>query len=252
MPFGHPAPASPASWLGHHDSGFRRLCVPRASFESRGLGPRRRAPLPRGARFLNLDVVRGLLQPVRRADTPAEPSILARERGFRPTTRRHTRYRLRWPRRCVAAPGAGEPRSARDGFHRLGPLAWRTRSRAEALEPRRTRSSTRACVPLLVAPRAPGSPARLTSRPGRPEGSSDRPRSFLNTPSRKDAPSRESRCLPSQRSPCAIEDCSSRAPGPELPHAASFEALLRSSRAFCDRSPCPLLTKKARLAARLV
>jgi len=201
------------------------------SFESRELGPRPPAPLPQGARFLNLDVVRGLLQPCStRGHTHRAVDPRARVR-LSPHCSPAYEIPAALAHRCVTAPRAGEPRSAHDGFHRHAPLAWKTDHGSK-----RSRQGARALDeivrPLLVAPRAPGSPARLASRPGRPSGSSDGPRLFLDTASRKAAPSRESRCLPSRRNPCAIENCSSRTPGPEPPYAASCEALPGSSRAF--------------------
>jgi hypothetical protein len=64
---------------------------------------------------------------------------------------------------------------------------------------------------LLVGPRAPGSPARLTPRPGRPGDSAHRPRLFLDDTSRKVTPSRESRCLLSRQNPYASEGLLPRA-----------------------------------------
>jgi hypothetical protein len=64
---------------------------------------------------------------------------------------------------------------------------------------------------LLVEPRAPGSPVRLTTWPGRPGGSAHRPRLFSDATSRKVAPSRESRCLLSRQSPYTSEGLLPRA-----------------------------------------
>jgi hypothetical protein len=67
------------------------------------------------------DAARRLLQPDRRAGTPYELSIpRARVELLRAPLLAGTRgCRLRWLPRCVAAPGAGEPRSARGGLRSL-------------------------------------------------------------------------------------------------------------------------------------
>jgi len=84
---------SPAPWLCCPD---HRLSPPlqparRPCDHLAGLGPRPRAPLPAGNASRGLGVVRRLLQPLRHAGTPCEPSFLAREWDLRPATRRHRR-----------------------------------------------------------------------------------------------------------------------------------------------------------------
>jgi len=84
----------------------------------------------------------------RRAGTPDERSILAREWGFRPATRRHQPMPVASVSRCVAAPETCEPRSVRDGSsHAAFHLRGRDRPWAEAPEQRRTRvlGRIRAC-----------------------------------------------------------------------------------------------------------
>jgi len=186
---------------------------PRSSCENRGAWVPVHAPPCQGkSRFS---------EPRRRSPTSAtnstrghtlEPSILAREQGF------HLAAGARSPSEgregdagCVGFMGALphlEPAS-RDlhapaftvAFH----LRGRSSSRAGALEEGERALLTIARA-LLVEPRAPGSPARLTTWPGRPGSSSHRSRLFLNATSRKVAPSRESRCLPSQQNPYASEE----------------------------------------------
>jgi len=151
-----------------------------------------------GRASLNLGVVRRLLQPIRRADTPDEPSTLAREWGFRPAARRHQGAG------CVGLIGALPHRGPasrdllRSGFHRRVPLARTEQVTGRSTRGRRARALDEVARALLVGPRAPGSPVRLTTRPGRPGSSAHRPRLFLDATSRKVAPSRESRCLPSR------------------------------------------------------
>lgn len=84
--------------------------APRCQREARFYEPRRCLPI--SATFH------------RRAGTPDERSILAREWGFRPATRRHQPMPVALVPRCVAAPGTCEPRSVRAGFRRRVPLAW--------------------------------------------------------------------------------------------------------------------------------
>jgi len=82
-------------------------------------GPRSRFSLPTRPRFFwTWDAARRLLQPDRRAGTPYELSIpRARVELSRAPLLAGTRgRRLRWLPRCVAAPGAGESRSACDGL----------------------------------------------------------------------------------------------------------------------------------------
>jgi len=153
--------------------------------------------LARGGRAsLNLGVVRRLLQPN--------------------STRGHTRRAVD-PRARVRLSPRYPPASIGAGC--VGPsVRCHTASLRAAICTRRLSPSCSTCVDeasrgpkrsskgalareelaraLLVALRAPGSPARFTTRPGRPGDSSHRPRLFLNTASRKAALSRESGCLP--------------------------------------------------------
>jgi len=199
---------APAPWLCHHGTGCRRLCYPLAPLRAPwSLGSRPRAPLPREARFS---------EPRRRSPTSA---TLFDARTRRRAVDPRTRVRLS-PRYLPAAAseesGAGcvgfvdalpHPEPASRNLHTAAftvvfHLRGRSRSRAGALEEGERALFTIARA-LLAEPRAPGSPARLATWPGRPDGSSYRPRLFLNATSRKVAPSRESRCLPSRENPYA-------------------------------------------------
>lgn len=90
-PLERPAPAFP------HTAALPLRCSlsspfhPHRSFRSPcGLGPRSRAPLPAGVRFSEpLASLADFCNLKRRAGTPDERSILARERGFRPAAPRH-------------------------------------------------------------------------------------------------------------------------------------------------------------------
>jgi len=105
---------------------------------------------------------------------------------------------------CVAAPETCEPRSVRDGsshaaFHSRG----RDRPWAEEPEQRRARVLGRFARALLVAPRAPVSPARRAVRSGVPRSASLRPRSPLDAAPRRATPAKGSGCLLPRRNPYA-------------------------------------------------
>jgi len=211
----------------------------------RSLGPRPRAPLPRESRFSG---------PRRRSPTSAtdstrghtlEPSILAREQGF------HLAAGARSPSEgrqgnagCVGFLGALphlEPASRSlhaPAFTVAFHLRGRSRSRAGALETGERALLTIARA-LLVDPRAPGSPARLTTWPGRPGSSSHRPRLFLNATSRKVAPSRESRCLPSQQNPYASEGLLPPARLDRCPSRCLGGGVAREQACLCYYRPVP-------------
>jgi len=158
---------TPAPWLCHHGTGCRRLCYPGSSCEHHGLGSPSTRPVATGPASLNLGVVRRLLQPN--------------------STRGHTLRAVDPASRNLHTPAFTV------AFH----LRGQGRSRAGALE-KGERALLTIARALLVEPRASGSPVRLSSRPGRPGSSAHRPRLFLDATSRKVAPSRESRCLPSR------------------------------------------------------
>jgi hypothetical protein len=133
----HPATPSRASGsglprplqLGRRRGGSRRLCFRRVSLRSpAGAWPPSTRPVATGNRAsLSLDAVRRLLQPIRCAGTPVEPSILAREWDFRPAARRHQPMPVASasPERCrtggLASRNLHEPACAQ-----LVPLAWTT------------------------------------------------------------------------------------------------------------------------------
>jgi len=198
---------SPAPRLGHRSAGCRRFCTPssllaetvRAGFLStRSVANGRRASL-------NLDVVRRLLQPITTRGHTREPSILAREWGFRPATRRHQPMPVALARamrcrtvglasRVLRAPAFRTSRSACAEEAGHGP------GHSSEGEPRALDDVARA---LLVASRAPGSPVRFFAGSGRPGVPSHRPRTSLDAFPRRTAPSKSSRCLWKRRNPYA-------------------------------------------------
>jgi hypothetical protein len=132
----------------------------------------------------------------RRAGTPDERSILAREWSFRPATRRHQPMpvALISTVRCRTGNLRATVRSRRlshVAFH----LRGRDRLWAEAPEQRQTRGLGRFARALLVALRAPGSPARLVVRSGVPLASSLRPRSLSDASPRRATPLKRPRCF---------------------------------------------------------
>jgi hypothetical protein len=173
--------------------------------DSRGPGPRPRAPLPTGdtllwtsaslADFCNLK---------QRAGTPNERSILAREWSFRSATRRHQPMpvalaRDTLPHREPASLDLHAPACAR-----RVPLAWTGQIEGRSVRVKASRALLDDVArALLVAPRAPGSPVRLVMRSGGPRHSSRRPRSLFDASPRRGTPSKEPGCLLPRRNPYA-------------------------------------------------
>jgi len=159
--------------------------------------------LPAGRASLNLGAVRRLLQPMSTRGHTQRAVVL------------RTRVRLS-PRYSPAPTDAGcvgpaaryRDRSLRTAhctlrlshgaFHLRGRVSCTGRSARAKTVARALDEVARA---LLVTLRTPGSPIRRALRPGKPGGSSHRPRSFLDTTSRKVAPSRRSGCLLPRRNP---------------------------------------------------
>ena len=121
----------PALRLGHRTAGFRRLFT---CSSSPGMSERARPPFTRtvangGRAYPGLSTsLADFCNLSRRAGTPFERPILARERSFRPAARRHQPMPVALATRCVAASRTSEPRSARDGLRRRVPLAWTSRT----------------------------------------------------------------------------------------------------------------------------
>jgi len=80
-------------------------------------------------------------------------------------------------------------------FARRVPLAWTRQTVGRSTRAKATRVLGRFARALLVALRAPVSPARLVVRSGVPLDSSLRPRSPLDAAPRRATPSKRSRCL---------------------------------------------------------
>jgi len=198
--------SSPASRLGHRDSGSRRLFTPREPLRTlEGPGPRPRAPLPTGdtllwtsaslADFCNLK---------QRAGTPNERSILAREWSFRPATRRHQPMPVALARDTLPHRGPASLDLHAPACARRVPLAWTGQIEGRSVRVKANRALLDDVArALLVAPRAPGSPARLVMRPGGPRHSSDRPRLLFDASPRRATPSKEPGCLLPHRNPYA-------------------------------------------------
>lgn len=157
---------TPALWLCHHGTGYRRLCCALSLLRaSRCLGPRPRAPLPREARFS---------EPRRRPPTSATEF----DARTHPTSRRSSHASEAFASLtastsdagCVGLPGAlphREPASRNlptPGFTVAFHLRGRRRSRAGALEERRTRALDDSACPSSRSPGHPGH--RLDSPPG--------------------------------------------------------------------------------------
>jgi hypothetical protein len=189
-PFGRPARAwaGPAVWPPRcrSSTSFRPR---RSAGDRRGPGPRPRAPLPAGVTLLWTSTsLADFCNLIRRAGTPDERSILAREWGFRPAARRHQPMPVAsaWTmRRRIAGLRAATctRRLARVVLH----LRGRGRSRAKASERRRAaRRRTTLRVPsswrfghpghrddssrgleILVTPRTGRDPPRMPPREGR-------------------------------------------------------------------------------------
>lgn len=178
----------PGTRFGHRGTVRRRLSPARTLSDPRGPGSRARAPAANGKRASwSLGVARRLLQP--HYDARAHPTSVRSSHAsgaFAPLLAGTNGCRLRWPPRCVAAPRACEPRSARDGFRT--PRSTRvdgTESRAGALERRRAarvgtrvpsswrsghpghRSESPRALERLVARRTGRDPPRMLPREGR-------------------------------------------------------------------------------------
>jgi len=198
--------SSPASRLGHRDSGSRHLFTLREPLRTlEGPGPRPRAPLPTGdtllwtsaslADFCNLK---------QRAGTPNERSILAREWSFRPATRRHQPMPVALARDTLPHRGPASLDLHAPACARRVPLAWTGQIEGRSVRVKANRALLDDVArALLVAPRAPGSPARLVMRPGGPRHSSDRPRLLFDASPRRATPSKEPGCLLPHRNPYA-------------------------------------------------
>lgn len=208
--------------------------------KSQGLGPRPRTPLPLEHASLSSTPSADFCNRIRRADTPYELSIPTREQGFHPAARRHWKVPVALASWCVAAPGAGGPRSAP---RRLSP------PRSTCVDgavhgPELSSKGGRTLLTMCVYPSrgAPGTRVASSNRarPGEPDVSSHRPRLFWDATSRKAAASRESRCLPSRQNPYVSEGLLPRARldrgSVTLP---PVEALLGSSRAFVTACVVP-------------
>jgi hypothetical protein len=160
---------SPASRLGHRDSGSRRLFTPQEPLRTpEGPGPRPRAPLPTGdtllwtsaslADFCNLK---------QRAGTPNERSILAREWSFRPAARRHQPMPVALARDTLPHRGPASLELHAPACARRVPLAWTGQLEGRSVRVKASRALLDDVArALLVALRAPGSPVRLATRPG--------------------------------------------------------------------------------------
>jgi len=150
--------SSPVSRLGHRDSGSRRLFTPgRPLRSSRRPGPRPRAPLPTGvtllwtsaspADFCNLK---------QRAGTPNERSILAREWGFRPATRRHQPMPVALALDTLPHRGPASLELHAPACARRVPLAWTRQIEGRSVRVKASRALLDDVArALLVAPRAP-------------------------------------------------------------------------------------------------
>jgi hypothetical protein len=198
--------SSPASRLGHRDSGSRRLFTPREPLRTlEGPGPRPRAPLPTGdtllwtsaslADFCNLK---------QRAGTPNERSILTREWSFRPAARRHQPMPVALARDTLPHRGPASLELHAPACARRVPLAWTGQIEGRSVRVKASRALLDDVArALLVALRAPGSPVRLAMRPGGPRRSSRRPRLLFDASPRRATPSKEPGCLLPHRNPYA-------------------------------------------------
>jgi len=119
----------------------------------------RSAPLEASASFVDF------CNRFRHAGTPSEPSFLAREWELSfPLLAGIDRCRLRWPDRCVAAAGAGEPRSAAcllsRGTARLRGMANHGPERSREGRPRALDECARALLVIAPSTRVTGSNCR--------------------------------------------------------------------------------------------
>jgi hypothetical protein len=163
---------SPGSRFGHRMPGSRRLFTPGCPCEHPRAGLPSTCPVANGNHASSsLGAACRLLQPEYDARAhPIELSTLAREWSFRSATRRHQPMpvALASAMRCRT-----EGLRATTCTHRLACDAFRLRGRdkswAEALEQRRFCALLDDVAhALLVAPRAPGSPARSVAEVGGP------------------------------------------------------------------------------------
>jgi len=197
---------APASRLGHRDAGCRRLFPARILRMRTDSVPVHAPRCQRESRFLWTSAsLADFCNLKRRAGTPDESSILARERGFRSAAHRHQPM-------PIALASAMRCRIGGPASHNLHATARRT-PRSTCVDranrgPKRSSKGERAFLndiarALLVALRAPGSPARFVTKSGTLHGSSFRPRSTSDVAPRRAPPSGESRCLLPRRNPYA-------------------------------------------------
>lgn len=109
----------PAPRLGHRGAGRRRLYTPGPPLAELpgSLVPVHAPVCQRDRVSLNLSVVRRLLQPMStRGHTRTSCLSSHASEAFAPLLAGTNRCQLRWPFPCVAAWGAGEPRTANPGF----------------------------------------------------------------------------------------------------------------------------------------
>jgi len=144
---------SRAPRLSHRVARSRRLCTPASPFGNlaRAGPPSTWSRCQRGSRFSRPRS--SLADFCNRYDARAHPSSCQSSHAsgaFAPLLAGTNRCRLRWPLRCVATPGACEPRLAHAGFHSDAfRLRGRGESRAEAFE---QRPGSRALVTMSRVP----------------------------------------------------------------------------------------------------
>jgi hypothetical protein len=139
-----------------------------------------------------------------RAGTPNERSILAREWSFRPATRRHQPMPVALARDTLPHRGPASLDLHAPACARRVPLAWTGQIEGRGVRVKANRALLDDVArALLVAPRAPGSPARSVMRPGGPHHSSCRPRLLFDAAPRRATPSKEPGCLLPHRNPYA-------------------------------------------------
>lgn len=133
--------------------------APRSPCEHHGAWVPVHAPLCQGNRAsLDLGVVRRLLQPIRRADTPSSRRSSRASKAFTslPAPGRPRKDDKVMPAAlasgCVAAPRACEPQPARTGFHRRVPLAWTKQVTGRSTRGRRARALDDSACPSRGAP----------------------------------------------------------------------------------------------------
>jgi len=162
---------SPGSRFGHRMPGSRRLFTPGCPCEHPRAGLPSTCPVANGSHASSsLGAACRLLQP--EYDARAHPSSCRPSHAsgaFAPLLAGTNRCRLRWPPRCVAAPGACEPRPVCTDLRAMHSTCVdetnRGPKRSSKGEPRALGRCARA---LLVALRAPGSPARFVAEVGGP------------------------------------------------------------------------------------